>query len=58
MYSLNEIRMVFARCKDSNELEKACDGFLLIINDGDLPEASVRYAKLQAHVRFRQLKCQ
>jgi hypothetical protein len=57
MYSLNEIRMVFTRCKDYIELEKACDAFLLIISDGDLSATAEKYTRLQAHVRFRQLKC-
>lgn len=57
MYTLNEIRTVFARCKDHSELEKACGAFLLIIEDGDFSEVAMDYTKRQAHVRFRQLKC-
>lgn len=56
MYSLNEIRLVFARCKDYLELEKACDAFLFIIQDGDFSDTAETYTRLQAHVRFRQLK--
>lgn len=56
MYSFNEIRVVFARCKDGLELEKACDALLLIIHDGDFSEKLEKYTRLQAHVRFRQLK--
>ncbi|WP_413998686.1 hypothetical protein ACMDB5_12995 [Flavobacterium sp. W1B] len=57
MYSMNQIRQIFSRCKDYFELEKACDGLLMIIEDGDLTEDLTLYAKHQANVRFRQLKC-
>lgn len=57
MYTLNEIRLIFLRCKDYEELEKACDGFVSIIQDGDLNETEMQFTKMQAHVRFRQLKC-
>jgi hypothetical protein len=55
MYTFNEIRIIFARCKDEAELEKVCDCFLQIIKDGDL-KGKEDYARTQAHVRFRQLK--
>ena len=56
MYSFNEVRIVFARCRTMDELEKACDGFLLIIKDGDFSEGLEKYTRMQSHVRFRQLK--
>jgi hypothetical protein len=56
MYTLNEIRTIFARCKDYLELERACAAFLLIIEDGGFSEVAMDYTKRQAHVRFRQLK--
>lgn len=56
MYSFNEVRQIFARCKDYLELEKACDALLLVIHDGDFSEGLEKYTRLQAHVRFRQLK--
>jgi hypothetical protein len=56
MYTFNEIRLIFARCRDFAELEKVCAGFLLVVSDGDLTEAQERYARTQSLVRFRQLK--
>jgi hypothetical protein len=56
MYTFNEIRIIFARCKDYIELEKVCLGFQLIIEDGDLPQELERYTRMQSLVRFRQLK--
>jgi hypothetical protein len=56
MYTFNEIRIIFARCKDYVELEKVCLGFQLIIEDGDLPQELERYTRMQSLVRFRQLK--
>lgn len=56
MYSFNEVRLVFARCTDYLELERACDALLIIINDGDFSKELANYTRLQAHVRFRQLK--
>ena len=56
MYSFNEIRIIFARCKDFVELEKVCLGFQLIIKDGDLSKEQEQYTRMQSLVRFRQLK--
>lgn len=56
MYTFNEIRLIFARCKDYIELEKVCNGFQLIIKDGDLPQELERYTRMQSLIRFRQLK--
>lgn len=57
MYTFNEVRQIFARCRTYLELEKACDGFLIIIADGDFSAGLEQYTRIQAHVRFRQLKC-
>jgi hypothetical protein len=57
MYCYNEIRVVFANCRNDIELEKICDALLMIIDDGDFSEGLEKYTRLQAHVRFRQLKC-
>jgi hypothetical protein len=56
MYSFNEVRLVFARCRNFPELEKACDALLFVINDGGFSEGLEKYTRVQAHVRFRQLK--
>lgn len=56
MYTFNEIRVIFKRCRDFAELEKVCAGFLLIVHDGGLTEEQERYARTQSLVRFRQLK--
>ncbi|MDR6844481.1 hypothetical protein J2W95_001172 [Flavobacterium granuli] len=56
MYTFNEIRLIFTRCRDFAELEKVCEGFLLIVNDGGLTVEQERYARTQSLVRFRQLK--
>ncbi|MCB6097685.1 hypothetical protein [Flavobacterium psychrophilum] len=56
MYSINETRLIFARCKDYIELEKICDAFLLIIYDNNFSQKKLDYIKLQAKIRFRQLK--
>jgi len=57
MYTFNEVRQIFARCRNYLELEKASAALLMIINDGDFSEGLEKYTRLQAHVRFRQLKC-
>jgi hypothetical protein len=57
MYSFNEIRQIFARCVNYAELEKASAAFLIVIEDGGLSKKLEEYARFQAHVRFRQLKC-
>jgi hypothetical protein len=56
MYTFDEVRTVFARCRNYLELEKVCDALLIIIEDGDFSEGLEKYTRLQAHVRFRQLK--
>jgi hypothetical protein len=56
MYTFNEIRIIFARCKDNIELEKVSAAFLLVIKDGGMTISGEKYARTQAHVRFRQLK--
>lgn len=55
MYTFDEVRKVFARCKTMEDLERACDGFLLIISDGDLSNSLENYIRIQSHVKFRQL---
>ena len=55
MYSFNEIGLIFLRCKTMEELEKACDALLLVIQDGDLPKAKRDFAKRQSQIKFRQL---
>jgi hypothetical protein len=57
MYTFDDIRTVFARCRNYLELEKASAAFLMIIDDGDFSSGMEKYTRLQAHVRFRQLKC-
>jgi hypothetical protein len=56
MYTFNDIRIIFARCKDHKELEKVSAAFLLVIEDGGLTVSGEEYTRTQAHVRFRQLK--
>lgn len=56
MYTMREIQVVFARCKDYLELEKACGAFLLIIEDGDCSTKEVDFLRSQSTIRFRQLK--
>ena len=55
MYSFSEIALIFLRCKTMEELEKACDALLLVIQDGDLPKAKRDFAKRQSQIKFRQL---
>lgn len=43
------------RCKTLEELEKACDALLDVIQDGDLPDDKRDFAKRQSQIKFRQL---
>jgi hypothetical protein len=56
MYCYNEIKVVFANCRNDLELEKVCEAFLIIIEDGDFSQELEDYTRAQAHFRFRQLK--
>jgi hypothetical protein len=55
MYSFEELFLIFKGVKTFDELEKACDALLWVIEDGDLTEGKMRYAKLQSQIKFRQL---
>lgn len=56
MYTMREIQVVFARCKDYLELEKACDAFLAVVKDGGFSILEENYLRTQSIIRFRQLK--
>jgi hypothetical protein len=56
MYSFYEILIIFQRCKNIDELERAIDGLLFVKEDGDLSYKLSLYAESQSKVRFRQLK--
>jgi hypothetical protein len=56
MYCYNEIRVIFANCRNDLELEKVCEAFLIIIEDGDFSQELEDYTRAQAHFRFRALK--
>lgn len=56
MYTMREIQVVFARCKDYEELSKACAAFLLVQQDGGFSDVEEQFLRLQSTIRFRQLK--
>jgi hypothetical protein len=56
MYSFLEIEFIFKNCFSWEELMKACDCFLFIIPDGDLPIEHRQFIAEQSSKRYRQIE--
>lgn len=55
MYSFPELNKIIRRCVTMSELEQACEGLKMIIEDGDLSDDKRNYVSLQTQIKFRQL---
>jgi hypothetical protein len=55
MYSFPELAIIFNRCKTIKELEKACDALAPVIQDGDLSDDKIKFAKKRSIIKYRQL---
>jgi hypothetical protein len=52
MYTYKEIYLIFSRCKSNEELEKICDGFIVLVKQGALCDALAMMVGQLSHHQF------
>jgi hypothetical protein len=56
MYSFLDITLIFLGCKNWNDLERACEAFMLVLKDGEMPPEIQCFILEQSQIRFRELE--
>lgn len=56
MYSIAETQKIFQNCQNWEELEKACDAFVYILEDHGLSKAESKFINELATARFIEIE--